>query len=37
MILEGIIGSLVGGVFRVVPEFLKWLDRKERAGRSSWR
>jgi len=24
----GILGSLLGGVFRLVPELLKWLDRK---------
>jgi hypothetical protein len=24
----GIIGSLLGGIFRLVPEALKWLDRK---------
>lgn len=28
----GVLGSLLGGVFRLAPEFLKWLDRKnERA------
>lgn len=28
----GVVGSLFGGVFRLAPEFLKWLDRKnERA------
>lgn len=26
--LESLIGSLFGGVFRLVPEVLKWLDRK---------
>jgi hypothetical protein len=30
--MEVIIGSLLGGVFRLAPELLKWLDRKnERA------
>lgn len=24
----GVLGSLIGGVFRLAPEFLKWLDRK---------
>ena len=24
----GILGSFLGGVFRLVPEFLKWLDKK---------
>ncbi len=24
-----IMGGLLGGIFRLVPEFLKWLDRKE--------
>ena len=27
--IETLIGSLLGGVFRMVPEFLKWLDRKD--------
>lgn len=32
MILESILGSLIGGGFRLAPEILKWLDRKnERA------
>ena len=26
--LESLIGSLFGGLFRLAPEFLKWLDRK---------
>ena len=30
--LESLLGSLFGGLFRLAPEFLKWLDRKnERA------
>ena len=24
----GILGSLLGGIFRLAPEFLKWLDKK---------
>ncbi|MEY4441032.1 MAG: hypothetical protein RL442_32 [Pseudomonadota bacterium] len=24
----GVVGSLIGGVFRLAPEFLKWLDKK---------
>jgi hypothetical protein len=32
MLGGGVIGSLIGGLFRLAPEFLKWLDRKnERA------
>jgi hypothetical protein len=27
--VETLIGSLLGGIFRCVPEFLKWLDRKD--------
>lgn len=27
--IETLIGSLLGGVFRMVPEVLKWLDRKD--------
>lgn len=28
----GVLGSLIGGLFRLAPEFLKWLDKKsERA------
>ena len=26
--IESILGGLLGGVFRIAPEFLKWLDRK---------
>lgn len=26
--LESLLGSLFGGMFRLAPEFLKWLDRK---------
>ena len=26
--LETLLGGLMGGIFRIVPEFLKWLDRK---------
>ena len=26
--LESLLGSLFGGLFRLAPEFLKWLDRK---------
>ena len=30
--LETLFGGLLGGLFRLAPEFLKWLDRKgERA------
>lgn len=25
----GILGSLLGGIFRLVPEVLKWMDRKD--------
>lgn len=25
----GVLGTLLGGVFRLAPEFLKWLDRKD--------
>jgi hypothetical protein len=25
----GIFGSLVGGLFRMAPEVLKWLDKKD--------
>lgn len=28
----GIFGSLLGGVFRLVPEVLKWLDKKNERG-----
>jgi hypothetical protein len=28
----GIFGSLLGGVFRLVPEVLKWLDKKDERG-----
>lgn len=24
----GVLGSLIGGIFRLAPEFLKWLDKK---------
>ena len=27
--VETILGSLVGGVFRLVPEVLRWFDRKD--------
>lgn len=27
--IETLIGSALGGLFRMVPEFLKWLDRKD--------
>lgn len=27
--MEAILGSLLGGLFRMAPEFLKWLDRKD--------
>ena len=27
--IETLIGSLLGGAFRMIPEFLKWLDRKD--------
>lgn len=27
--MEAIFGSLLGGLFRLAPEFLKWLDRKD--------
>ena len=27
--IETLLGSLLGGVFRMVPEVLKWLDRKD--------
>lgn len=27
--IETLIGTLFGGVFRLAPEFLKWLDRKD--------
>lgn len=26
---SGLLGSLVGGLFRIAPEVLKWLDRKD--------
>lgn len=26
--IETLLGSLLGGIFRIAPEFLKWLDRK---------
>ena len=26
--IETLLGSLLGGVFRIAPEFLKWLDRR---------
>jgi hypothetical protein len=26
--IETLLGSMLGGVFRIAPEFLKWLDRK---------
>lgn len=26
--IESILGGLLGGIFRIAPEFLKWLDRK---------
>jgi hypothetical protein len=25
----GVLGTLLGGVFRLAPEFLKWMDRKD--------
>jgi len=28
----GILGSLLGGVFRLVPEVLKWMDKKNERG-----
>lgn len=32
MLVESLLGSLIGGAFRLAPEILKWLDRKhERA------
>jgi len=32
MLIESLLGSLIGGGFRLAPEILKWLDRKgERA------
>lgn len=27
--IETLLGSLLGGAFRVIPELLKWLDRKD--------
>lgn len=27
--LETLLGGLLGGVFRIIPEFLKWLDKKD--------
>lgn len=27
--LETVLGSLMGGIFRIVPEIMKWLDRKD--------
>ncbi len=27
--LETLLGGLLGGIFRVVPEIMKWLDRKD--------
>lgn len=27
--LESLLGTLFGGLFRLLPEFLKWLDRKD--------
>lgn len=27
--LETLLGGLLGGVFRIIPELLKWLDRKD--------
>lgn len=28
----GILGSLLGGVFRLAPEVLKWMDKKNERG-----
>ncbi len=30
--IETLLGGLLGGVFRLAPEFLKWLDRKGERG-----
>lgn len=30
--IETLLGSLLGGTFRLAPEFLKWLDRKGERG-----
>jgi hypothetical protein len=30
--IETLLGGLLGGVFRTVPEILKWLDRKGERG-----
>ena len=27
--IETVLGSLVGGAFRLVPEVLRWFDRKD--------
>lgn len=32
MVIEGLLGSLLGGVFRLAPEVLKWMDRKNERG-----
>ena len=29
LISGGILGSLIGGIFRIAPEVLKWLDKKD--------
>ena len=29
MLSGGILGSLLGGVFRLAPEVLKWMDKKD--------
>ena len=30
--IETLLGGLLGGAFRLAPEFLKWLDRKGERG-----
>jgi len=30
--IETLLGGLLGGVFRLAPEFLKWMDRKSERG-----
>ena len=30
--IETLLGGLLGGAFRLAPEFLKWLDRKGEHG-----
>ena len=36
--IETLLGGLLGGAFRLAPEFLKWLDRSEerRVGKECW-